>query len=79
MELTWTEQHKLTNARSILITYSIDDILDLQLSPFDHRFVRECEQSGKLSDKLLLLEFYARKLEERADKTRTSTPCRTET
>lgn len=78
MELTWTDQHKLTNTKSILITYSINEILDLQLSSFDHRFVQECEQSGKLSDKLLMLEFYARKLEERADKTRTS-PCQIET
>lgn len=40
------------------------DMLNVELSQTDRALLRECEQSGSISDKLLALETITRRIEE---------------
>lgn len=62
------EQRRDTDADVIeyKLTITGGDMAAVELLGFDKLLLRECETSGKISDKLLALETLARRIEEGA-------------
>lgn len=62
MRLTFYEE---VAKREIIFTVRIasTDFFDIDLDPLDMALIDECSKSNKISDKLLMLEMIARKVE----------------
>ena len=73
MNVTKLEQFKDSNSMSIVykLTIPIRDFDSIYIDPVDNRYLRDCEESGLLSDKLLGLSFIVRKIEDEWNKKKT--------
>lgn len=58
-----TIENKMEDKKQYLLIIPRVDILSLQFDNFEKNLISECEKSDKVSDKLLMLEMIARKIE----------------
>lgn len=61
--LVWEIGHDPLGKVSLTVSWNRADLVDIDLTPFDLRLLRECEASDAFADKLLAAEMIVRKLE----------------
>lgn len=63
--MKFEQSHKVvTDERVYTLTLTGSEMTAVELHEFDKLLLRECETSGKISDKLLALETIVRRIEE---------------
>lgn len=63
MRFTTTEDLETNNTKHVL-TITRSEMAKISLTGFDRALIKECEESDLISDRLLILEMLARKLEQ---------------
>lgn len=61
--LAWKMVHDPLGKVSLAVSWNLSDLVDIDLTSFDLRLLRECDASDAFADKLLAAEMIVRKLE----------------
>ncbi len=58
------EEDDISGNVTVKVSFNRRELIPLKFDHFSYRLFEECSNSNKISDKLLALEYLARKLEE---------------